>query len=154
MVERAFLKSPWTSWLTKVCHSAKMCLPRPAYPHFQMIPQKGRLTCLVWDIRCCYCAEPILHSLWHYTPAVNRCSNADPGSIAAGIIPIPGAKSLTQLDDLIGALDWGLEENEVEMINEKLASMQWEWHFGASLSWWYKCLIWFSWYHHALWWYR
>ena len=43
--------------------------------------------------------------------------------VLSGIMPIPGAKSLTQLDDLIGSLDWELETNEVEMINEKFNSL-------------------------------
>jgi aryl-alcohol dehydrogenase-like predicted oxidoreductase len=42
---------------------------------------------------------------------------------AAGIVPIPGAKSLAQAKDALGALDWKLEDNEVEMINEKLAAI-------------------------------
>lgn len=43
--------------------------------------------------------------------------------VSQGIMPIPGAKSLMQMEDLIGTLDWELETNEVEMINEKLSSL-------------------------------
>lgn len=38
-------------------------------------------------------------------------------------MPIPGAKSLAQLEDLVGSLDWELDTNEVEMINEKISSL-------------------------------
>ena len=43
--------------------------------------------------------------------------------ISQGIVPIPGAKSVAQAKDALGALEWTLEENEVEMINEKLADI-------------------------------
>lgn len=43
--------------------------------------------------------------------------------IAQGIVPIPGAKSLAQAKDALGALEWNLEGNEVAMINEKLTAM-------------------------------
>ena len=43
--------------------------------------------------------------------------------ISQGIIPIPGAKSVAQARDALGALEWTLEENEVEMINEKFADI-------------------------------
>jgi aryl-alcohol dehydrogenase-like predicted oxidoreductase len=38
-------------------------------------------------------------------------------------VPIPGAKSLAQAKDALGALEWNLEGNEVAMINEKLTAM-------------------------------
>jgi len=38
-------------------------------------------------------------------------------------VPIPGAKSLAQAKDALGALEWNLEENELAMINEKLAAI-------------------------------
>ncbi len=43
--------------------------------------------------------------------------------LLAGILPIPGAKSSKQVEDLVGSLDWELEKNEVEMIKEKLNSL-------------------------------
>lgn len=42
----------------------------------------------------------------------------------AGVVPIPGAKDLRQLEDQLGVLDWELEDNEVQMINEKFNSLQ------------------------------
>lgn len=41
----------------------------------------------------------------------------------AGIVPIPGAKTVSQVKDHVDALTWNLEENEYEMINEKLNSL-------------------------------
>jgi len=38
-------------------------------------------------------------------------------------VPIPGAKSIAQAKDTLGALDWKLDENEVAMINEKLVAI-------------------------------
>jgi len=43
--------------------------------------------------------------------------------ISQGIVPIPGAKSIAQAKDTLGALDWKLDENEVAMINEKLVAI-------------------------------
>lgn len=37
----------------------------------------------------------------------------------AGAIPIPGCKSLEQLQDILGAASWELGENEVAMIDER-----------------------------------
>ncbi len=42
---------------------------------------------------------------------------------SAGIVPIPGAKSVAQAKDTLGALDWTLDDNEVAMINEKIAAV-------------------------------
>lgn len=38
----------------------------------------------------------------------------------AGAIPIPGAKSVQQVQDHIGALGFSLDENEIAVIDERL----------------------------------
>lgn len=40
-----------------------------------------------------------------------------------GAIPIPGAKTMAQVDEHLGALGWGLDDNEMAIIDEKLASL-------------------------------
>lgn len=53
-----------------------------------------------------------------------RCSNQLLGSIFfAGAIPIPGAKRVEQARDHVAALQWELEDNEVQIINEKLTNI-------------------------------
>lgn len=42
----------------------------------------------------------------------------------AGAVPIPGCKSLAQVQEHVGALGWRLDNNEVEIIDEKLQSMK------------------------------
>ena len=42
---------------------------------------------------------------------------------AAGAIPIPGCKSVEQLEDILGAYSWDLEDNEVAMIDERLDAL-------------------------------
>lgn len=44
--------------------------------------------------------------------------------VNAGALPIPGAKSAQQAADLMGALAFALEENEVAIIDEKLAALK------------------------------
>ena len=41
-----------------------------------------------------------------------------------GAIPIPGAKSVAQVNDALGALDFALDENEMAIIDEKLDSQK------------------------------
>lgn len=43
--------------------------------------------------------------------------------IRKGAIPIPGAKSVQQLEDILGAMKWKLEDNEVAMIDERLDAL-------------------------------
>lgn len=45
-------------------------------------------------------------------------------SCAAGAIPIPGARSADQVKELVGALGWSLDDNEVAMIDEKVAALK------------------------------
>ena len=41
-----------------------------------------------------------------------------------GAIPIPGAKSVEQVKDLIGALQFSLDENEIAVIDERLEAFK------------------------------
>jgi aryl-alcohol dehydrogenase-like predicted oxidoreductase len=43
--------------------------------------------------------------------------------LCRGAVVIPGAKNAAQMQRNAGALGWRLDENEVEVINEKLQSM-------------------------------
>ena len=43
--------------------------------------------------------------------------------VPAGAIPIPGCKGVQQLRDLAGALEFSLDDNEVAMIEERLAAL-------------------------------
>lgn len=43
--------------------------------------------------------------------------------MVAGAIPIPGAKSLAQVQDTLGCQAWSLDSNEVAMIDEKADSL-------------------------------
>ena len=42
---------------------------------------------------------------------------------AAGAVPIPGCKTVSQVQEHAGAMGWRLESNEVAIIDEKLQSM-------------------------------
>lgn len=44
--------------------------------------------------------------------------------VAQGAVPIPGAKRLQQVESHVNALAWELEENEVEILNEKVVSLE------------------------------
>ncbi len=44
----------------------------------------------------------------------------EPCMPCAGAIPIPGAKSVEQVKDHIGALQFFLDENEIAVIDERL----------------------------------
>lgn len=41
-----------------------------------------------------------------------------------GAVVIPGAKSVGQMERNAGAMGWRLEENEVEIIRERLVAMK------------------------------
>ena len=41
----------------------------------------------------------------------------------AGAIPIPGCKTVPQVQEHVGAMGWRLDSNEVAIIDEKLQSM-------------------------------
>lgn len=42
---------------------------------------------------------------------------------SAGAIPIPGCKTVPQVQEHVGAMGWRLDSNEVAIIDEKLQSM-------------------------------
>jgi pyridoxine 4-dehydrogenase len=44
--------------------------------------------------------------------------------ICNGAVVIPGAKSVGQVERNAGAMGWRLEENEVEIIRERLTAMK------------------------------
>jgi pyridoxine 4-dehydrogenase len=54
----------------------------------------------------------------HMQLATGQCS------CAAGAIPIPGARNAEQAKELVGALGWSLDDNEVAMVEEKLAALK------------------------------
>ncbi len=41
----------------------------------------------------------------------------------AGAVPIPGCKSVAQVQEHVGTMGWRLESNEVAIIDEKLQTM-------------------------------
>ena len=41
----------------------------------------------------------------------------------AGAVPIPGCKSVAQVQEHVGAMGWRLESNEIAIIDEKLQTM-------------------------------
>jgi len=47
-----------------------------------------------------------------------------PNNLAAGVIPIPGAKTAAQVKELVGGVGWSLDDNEVAMIEEKLEALK------------------------------
>lgn len=51
-------------------------------------------------------------------------SSNDAACIAAGAVPIPGAKTVEQVTEHLGALDWALDDNEVGMLDERLDALK------------------------------
>ena len=47
-----------------------------------------------------------------------------PACSAAGAVPIPGAKTVEQVTEHLGALDWVLDDNEVGMLDERLDALK------------------------------
>ena len=41
----------------------------------------------------------------------------------AGAVPIPGCKSVAQVQEHVGAMGWRLESNEIAIIDEKLQTL-------------------------------
>ena len=51
-------------------------------------------------------------------------SSDKPACPAAGAVPIPGAKTVEQVTEHLGALDWVLDDNEVGMLDERLDALK------------------------------
>ena len=51
-------------------------------------------------------------------------SSDEPACAAAGAVPIPGAKTVEQVTEHLGALDWVLDDNEVGMLDERLDALK------------------------------